>query len=246
MARKRSGFHDTIEYIGPRPQVQKPRNFFGGWVIIVIALAIGSWFGRPLVPFLKAMQVGASTEQANALIASLRSSSDFGKGLAASALERSTDKVDFDSSYYKIPYPNGDVPKNKGMAADVIVRSFRGMKLDLQQLVHEDMTENFRVYPQLWNASAPDPSIDHRRVPNLQRFFEHKAETLPASRNAADYQPGDIILWSLANTELQMGIVVPGPGEHAKEPWVVHNPGAGMKWENALDYSIQKHFRYAK
>jgi hypothetical protein len=29
------------------------------------------------------------------------------------------------------------------------------------------------------------------------------------------------------------------------EPWVVHNIGAGVKWENTLfDYKIEAHFRY--
>ncbi|MEY3895092.1 MAG: hypothetical protein RLZZ214_611, partial [Verrucomicrobiota bacterium] len=47
MPRPRPGFYSTIEYIGPRPQKPKRRNFFGGWVIIVIALGMAFWFGRP-------------------------------------------------------------------------------------------------------------------------------------------------------------------------------------------------------
>jgi uncharacterized protein YijF (DUF1287 family) len=107
------------------------------------------------------------------------------------------------------------------------------------------MSENFRGYPGLWGATAPDTNIDHRRVPNLQRFFEHKGETLPPSRDASDYQPGDLVVWELGNSE-HIGIVVPGPGDRAGEPWVVHNMGAGVKWENILfDYSVQRHFRFS-
>ncbi len=245
MARKRSGFYNTIEYIGPRPHVQKRRNFFGGWVIIAIAISIGFWFGRPLIPFLKATQVGTSMEQADVLISSLKHSKNFGDTFAAAALTHSNDTVTYDPSYYKIAYPNGDLPANKGVAADVIVRSYRSLGMDLQVLVHEDMAENFRLYPQLWNASAPDTNIDHRRVANLQRFFERKGETLTPSRSAADYRPGDIVIWSLANAETHIGIIVPGPGDRANEPWVVHNMGAGVKWENILfDYSISRHFRF--
>ena len=245
MARSKSGFYSTIEYIGPRPQKPKRHNFFGGWVIIAIAVGMGFWFGRPLVPFLKAAQVRASMDQAALLIPSLESSKTFGDGLAAAALSHSGDAVAFDLSYYKIAYPNGDVPANKGVAADVLVRCYRAMDMDLQVLVHEDMTESFRTYPQLWSASAPDTNIDHRRIPNLQRFFEHKGQTLTPSRNAADYLPGDIVVWSLGNAEPHIGIVVPGPGDRANEMWVVHNIGAGVKWENILfDYSIQRHFRY--
>ena len=245
MARSRSGFHTTIEYIGPRPQKPKRRNFFGGWVIIVIAVGMGFWFGRPLIPFLKATQVGASMEQAGLLISSLKESKRFGNGLAAVALAHSGETVNYDPAYYQIAYPNGDVPPHKGVAADVVVRSYRGMDMDLQVLVHEDMAENFRLYPQLWSASAPDTNIDHRRVANLQRFFERKAQTITPTRNPADYRLGDIVVWSLPNAEAHIGIIVPGPGDRAGEAWVVHNMGAGVKWENILfDYSIQRHFRF--
>ena len=246
MSRPRSGFYSTIEYIGPRPQKPKRRNFFGGWVIIVIALGMGFWFGRPLIPFLKATQVETSMEQADVLIGSLNSSGKFGDRLAAAALAHSGDSVSYDPAYYKIAYPNGDVPANKGVAADVIVRSFRKLDIDLQVRVHEDMAEDFRLYPQLWNASAPDSNIDHRRVANLQRFFEHKGETLSPSRNAADYLPGDIVVWSLANAESHIGIIVPGPADSPNQAWVVHNIGSGVKWENCLfDFSVQRHFRFA-
>ncbi|RYD31446.1 MAG: DUF1287 domain-containing protein [Verrucomicrobiaceae bacterium] len=184
-------------------------------------------------------------EQADLLISSLEKSGDFGNKLAAAALAHSGKEVAFDRDYYKIGYPGGDIPSNKGMAADVLVRCYRELDMDLQVLVHEDMTENFRAYPQLWDATGPDTNIDHRRVPNLQRFFERKGETLDPSRNAADYKPGDIVVWSLANAETHIGIVVPGPGDRAGEPWVVHNMGAGVKWENVLfDYTRQRHFRF--
>jgi uncharacterized protein len=245
MPRPRSGFYSTIEYIGPRPQKPKRKNFFGGWVIIVIAVGMGFWFGRPLVPFLKATNVEASMEQADLLISSLKSSGNAGGPLAAAALEHSGAEVVYDRDYYKIAYPGGDVPANKGMAADVIVRCYRQLGIDLQVLVHEDMTENFRLYPQLWEAAGPDTNIDHRRVPNLQRFFERKGETLTPSRNPADYKPGDIVVWSLANAETHIGIVVPGPGDQAAEPWVVHNMGSGVKWEDVLfDQAPQRHFRF--
>lgn len=245
MARSRPGFYSTIEYIGPRPQKPKRPNFFGGWVILVIAVGIGFWFGRPLVPFLKAAQEGVSMEQAELLISSLAESDQPGSRLAAAALAHSGDKVVFDPSYYKIPYPNGDVAPGKGGPEDVIIRCYRKIGIDLQKEVHEDMAENFRLYPQLFGALGPDSNIDHRRVANLQRYFERKGQTLPASREASDYKPGDIVIWSLANADKHIGIVVPGPGNRAGEAWVVHNMGTGMKWENVLfDFKIEAHFRY--
>lgn len=247
MARKRTGFYDTIEYIGPRPQKPKRRNFFGGWVILVIAVGIGTWFGRPLVPFLKAAQQGVTMEQATEQIATLQQSGLPGDRLAAAAIAHSGDDVAFSPDYYKIDYPNGDIAANKGGPADVVIRCFRKIGIDLQQEVHEDMAGNFRSYPQLWGALATDTNIDHRRVPNLQRFFEHKGETLPNSRDAVDYKPGDIVVWSLANAEQHIGIVVPAPENHPGEMWVVHNMGKGVKWENVLfDFKIEAHFRYPK
>jgi uncharacterized protein len=245
MARKRSGFYDTIEYIGPRPQKPKRRHFFGGWVILVIAVGIGTWFGRPLVPMLKATQQGVSMEQAAMLISSLETSADPAARLAAAALEYTGEGVVLDGAYYKIAYPNGDIAPAKGAAADVIIRCYRKLGIDLQQLVHEDMTANFRRYPQLWGASAPDANIDHRRIPNLERFFERKGGTLTASRNPADYRPGDVVVWSLANGDKHIGIVVPGPGNRAAEPWVVHHKDTEVKWEDSLfDYKIESRFRY--
>lgn len=245
MPRPRSGFYNTIEYIGPRPQKPKRRNFFGGWVIIVIAVGMGAWYGKPLVPFLKAAQMEATQEQAAALISELGGNDHFGSGLAAAALSHSGDRVVYSHDYFKIAYPNGDIPSGKGDAADVLIRCYRRMGIDLQQLVHEDMTANFRVYPQLWNEPGPDTNIDHRRVPNLQKFFERNGQTLETSRESDDYRPGDVVIWSLASAETHIGIVVPGPGKRADEAWVVHNIGAGVKWENILfDYRIVRHFRY--
>ena len=245
MARSRPGFYSTIEYIGPRPQKPKRPNIFGGWVIVVIAVGIAFWFGKPLVPFLKATQEGVSVEQAEILISSLAESKDSGNQLAAAALAYSGEKVVLDSSYYKIDYPNGDIAPGKGSAEDVVIRCFRKLGIDLQKEVHEDMTANFRLYPQLFGALGPDSNIDHRRTANLQRFFERKAQAVNSSREAADYKPGDIVIWSLANADKHIGIVVPGPGNRGGEPWVVHHMGPNVKWENVLfDFKIEAHFRY--
>lgn len=253
MSRPRSGFYSTIEYIGPRPQKPKRKNFFGGWVIIVIALGMGYYFGKPLLPSLNASNAEASIEQAGSLIASLKSSKKFGNQLAAAALGQTANPSRFDPAYYKIAYPNGDVPADKGVAADVVVRAYRKMDVDLQVLVHEDMMQDFRPYPQLWDATGPDSNIDHRRVENLAKFFERRGETVyqakgetqAPSRNPADYQPGDIVVWTLANAETHIGIVVPGPGDHERELWVVHNMKSQVKWENVLfDYSIQGQYRF--
>jgi uncharacterized protein len=248
MARKRSGYYSTIEYIGPRPEKPKRPNFFGGWVILVISVGMSVWFVRPLVPFLRAAQAGASSEQANLLIATLGQSESPGDQLAAAALLHSQEQVAYDPAYYNnLAYPGGDVPANKGVAADVIVRCLRKIGHDLQQLVHQDMRDHFREYPQLWAASTPDTNIDHRRVPNLEKFLTRSGTGIPLSRDADAYLPGDIVVWTLANGQPHIGIVVPGPDGRSNVPWIVHNQGAGVKWENVLfDYEIAGHFRFPK
>ena len=249
MATKRSGFYDTIEYIGPRPQKPKRQNFFGGWVILVIAGGIAFWFGRPLMPFLRAAQAGASVEQTTLLVGVLKRSDAFGDRLAAAALEHSLRPVSYESAYYKIPYPNGDVPYNKGKAEDVIVRCYRQMGIDLQAEVHEDMVKNFTLYPQIFpGVTAPDTNMDHRRTLNLQRFFSRHGEELSPSRTATDYKPGDIVVWALVgnqSAEAHIGIVVPSPEGNEYQPWVVHHLDSTVKWENALfNYQILGHYRY--
>ncbi len=243
MPKRKSGFYDTIEYIGPRPQKRARRQHgFGGWVILVIAAGMAFWFGKPLM---KAAPANATPEQAGLLVEILQTSEAIGDRIAAAALKHSTEDVMYDPAYYMIDYPGGDVPSNKGVAADVIVRSFRQIGIDLQQQVHEDMTNNFRLYPQLWNAAGPDTNIDHRRVPNLQRYFIRNGDTLGTTRSPEEYHPGDIVVWAIANAETHIGIVVPGPGDRSDERWVVHNIGAGVTWENTLfDYQILGHYRY--
>jgi len=248
MSRKRkssSGFYDTIEYIGPRPGKPKRRNFFGGWVIVLIFCGVACWFGKPLVPFLQATQEQVSLEQASFQASLLDLKRDSASRLAAAALAYAASDVQYDPAYYKITYPGGDLPSGRGQGADVLIRCLRKVGIDLQKQVHLDMRANFRQYPQLWNALGPDTNIDHRRVPNVQRFLERKAKSLPVSTNPADYQPGDIVIWSLANAEPHLGIVVPGPGTRSHEPWVVHHLDRKARWEPVLfDYKIEAKFRY--
>ncbi len=246
MSRSRTGFYNTIEYIGPRPQKPKRPNFFGGWVIVAIAIAAGVYFSKPWVGSLMAAQKGATGAQSEKIVAALEKSSKSGDRLAAEALKYSNRQVAYDPTYYKISYPGGDIPRTKGVAADLVVRCYREIGVDLQELVHEDMESHFRLYPQLWGASGSDENIDHRRVPNLQRFLSRKGRVMTPSRNGGDYKTGDIVVWALSNADIHMGIVVPGPNGGESTPWVVHHPvGEGVKWEDGLfGYQIIGHFSY--
>ncbi|MFD2257718.1 DUF1287 domain-containing protein [Luteolibacter algae] len=248
MARSRSGYYNAIEYIGPRPQKPKKPNFFGGWVIVAMTLGAGFFFAKPWIGSLMAAQNGPTSEQVELVIRELEHTGEIGDQLASEALKYSSKSITYDPAYYKIGYPNGDVPLSKGVAADLVVRCYREIGIDLQEKIHEDMESDYRSYPQLWTSSEPDSNIDHRRVPNLQAFFSRYGETVQPdkARDPSTYKPGDIVVWALANAETHIGIVVPGPSGEGSTPWVVHHPaGGGVKWEpSVFSHQILGHFRY--
>src|SRR5262245_53003019 len=84
----------------------------------------------------------------------------------------------YDGSYRLIAFPGGDVPIERGVCTDVLVRAYRRAGVDLQLLVNQDMSQAFGSYPPLWGLSRPDPNIDHRRVPNLATFFRRHGEVV--------------------------------------------------------------------
>jgi uncharacterized protein YijF (DUF1287 family) len=165
---------------------------------------------------------------------------------AAAALENRG--VTFDSGYHRIAYPGGDVPSNTGVCADVVVRAYRGIGIDLQKLVHEDMVRNFSVYPKLWGLHRPDSNVDHRRVLNLATFFRRHGTVLPVTNDPRDYKPGDLVTWNLNphGTTPHIGIVMPGRSPDGLRPLILHNMGSGQIVQDILfGYRITGHFRYA-
>src|SRR5579872_5305771 len=110
--------------------------------------------------------------------------------LVAAAYTQVGVTVRYDPAYRVLAFPGGDVPLDRGVCTDVVIRAYRGIGIDLQNLVNHDMRAHFKSYPQLWGASTPDPNIDHRRVPNLATFFARHGERLPVTAAARDYRPG--------------------------------------------------------
>jgi len=173
--------------------------------------------------------------------------STFTSNLVAAALERTEHSVRYDGSYYRIAYPNGDVPSNIGVCTDVLIRSYRQLGVDLQSLVHEDMRTNFSKYPskRIWGLSRPDSNIDHRRVPNLQVFFTRHGEVLPIKQDGELYQAGDIVTWMLPGNRPHIGIILNQWSDDSARPLVVHNIGGGPELEDMLfNYKITGHYRY--
>ena len=151
--------------------------------------------------------------------------------------------VHYDPTYTVLPYPGGDVPLDRGVCTDVVIRALRAQGLDLQRAVHEDMRAHFDAYPRRWGLRAPDPNIDHRRVPNLQLWFERQGWSMPVSGQPEDYHAGDLVTWRLPGNLPHIGIVSDRRA-WSGTPLVLHNVGSGTREENVLfDYTITGHYR---
>ena len=171
----------------------------------------------------------------------------FYRALADSTMQLTRQAVQYDPRYFSIPYPNGDVPPNKGVCTDVVIRAYRKLGIDLQKEVHDDMKANFGKYPSLWGLSSTDKNIDHRRVPNLMTFFGRMGESLSVTTNPDDYVPGDIVCWNLGGAITHIGIVVNRRSSDGKRYQIVHNIGGGQVLADCLfDYKIIGHYRYRK
>jgi len=164
--------------------------------------------------------------------------------LASAAKQQIGVTVIYDPAYVRLPYPNGDVPPERGVCTDVVIRAFRQQGRDLQKEVHEDMLRSFDRYPKIWGLTAADSNIDHRRVPNLRVYFSRQGWSLPVSNKAEDFRSGDLVTWQLASGVPHIGIVSPDKAKGTSRPLVIHNIGAGAREDDFLfGAKITGHYR---
>ena len=145
----------------------------------------------------------------------------------------------YDPRYTYVGYPGGDVPRSTGVCADVIVRAARdAFGLDLQRLVHEDMLRAFDAYPsrRTWGNREPDANIDHRRVLNLETYWQRAGARLwfangptPGDEFPAPLAVGDIVTWRLDARLPHVGILASIPVNETRQATVVHNIGNGAE-----------------
>jgi uncharacterized protein YijF (DUF1287 family) len=183
---------------------------------------------------------GTSAAPARPLAATARSTR-----LIAAARRQVGVTLRYDGGYTRIAFPGGDVPSDRGACTDVLIRAYRAaFGLDLQALVHRDMGAAFAAYPKVWGLAAPDPNIDHRRVPNLAAWLKRRHAALPLPAGPSLWQPGDIFTSIVAGTGTHIGLVSDRPGR--RSPLIIHNIGAGAREEDALlDWPITGRFRWA-
>ena len=183
-------------------------------------------------------------------ITSIQNPTNFYEKLSNAALSIIDPEIVYTPDYVAIKYPNGDVPPKTGVCTDVIIRAYRKLDVDLQKEVHEDMKANFSKYHNLkkWGLKTTDKNIDHRRVPNLEVFFERKGEKLTITDNPDDYKTGEIVSWLLTGDAIpHIGIITHVKSKDGKRPMIVHNIGSGQVLEDCLlNWKIVGHFRYGE
>ncbi len=182
----------------------------------------------------------------NISVAAIENPSTFEEKLSNAAISIIDENVVYTPDYVSLKYPNGDVPAKTGVCSDVVIRAYRKLGIDLQKEVHEDMKANFSKYPTKWGLKKTDTNIDHRRVPNLEVFFERKGKKLEVSNNPNDYKTGEIVTWMINGKLPHIGIIT-----HKKSidgnPIIVHNVGGGQVAEDCLfSWEIVGHFKYGK
>lgn len=151
----------------------------------------------------------------------------------------------YDPAYRRIGFPGGDVPADRGVCSDVVVRAWRAAGIDLQREVNRDMRKDFAAYPRTWRMSRPDPNIDHRRVPNLETWLRRQGSAITPGVDPADYRAGDLVTWRLERGQPHIGIVSDRRSADGARPLIVHNVGAGAVVEDVLlRWPPVGHFRY--
>jgi len=103
---------------------------------------------------------------------------------------------------------------------------------------------NFKDYPDNWGLKKPDTNIDHRRVPNLMKFFEREDASLGIAANKDSFLPGDVVAWDLGGGITHIGIISAEPNSTGSFQ-VIHNIGAGQVMEDMLfEYQVIGHYRW--
>src|SRR5688572_2951532 len=98
----------------------------GAWLVLG-ALGCGAPKGNSVVPAAGPRPVESVRALDSPLTARER--------VVANALEQTRVTRLYDPAYTVLPYPMGDVPRDRGVCTDVVVRAFRAAGIDLQREV---------------------------------------------------------------------------------------------------------------
>ena len=165
------------------------------------------------------------------------------RALAEAAMAQVGQTTSYDPAYVRLAYPNGDVPLDRGVCTDVVVRAARAVGVDLQLELHRDMSAAFEKYPRLWGLKKADANIDHRRVQNLRTYFSRRGAEVPVTRHWQDYWPGDVVTVTVGDLAHVM-VVSTTLAKDEEHFLIVHNIGEGAKLEDRIfEFPITGHYR---
>ncbi|MEL7546833.1 MAG: DUF1287 domain-containing protein [Pseudomonadota bacterium] len=161
--------------------------------------------------------------------------------LVARARDQIGVTVSYDPAYVGMDYPGGDVPRDRGVCIDVIIRAYRdAFGFDFQKAVHEDMAAHFSAYPRRWGLTRTDRNIDHRRVPNIETWLKRHGHERPAQ----DWQPGDLISCYVNDRLPHIGILSNLKDRDGRW-YAIHNIGLGTREDSRIwAYGRQRRFRF--
>lgn len=122
------------------------------------------------------------------------SENEFAARVVERARQEAINHVDYDASYYDLPYPAGDLPEDVGCCTDLLIRAYRNAGIDLQK----EVTEDFLARPTGYPVQNRD-ELTHRRCRHLVVWFRRHAEERPAGMTKdvfEDCQPGDVVFFN--------------------------------------------------
>jgi uncharacterized protein len=210
--------------------------------VLLISLIIGSVL---LLPSFLSKQINSLVTEVTSNTTKISPPNAQARDLVSDARSQIGVTTNYSGDYAQIIYPMGDVPISTGACTDVVIRALRKQSVDIQQLIHEDMVQNFGSYPSFWNLKSTDSNIDHRRVPNVLTYMERQNKTVEILKEAISFLPGDIVTWDFGPGQQHIGIVSDSIDSVSKTPYIIHNIGRGTEESNILfNYPITGHIRY--
>lgn len=156
---------------------------------------------------------------------------DVSPQLVKAAQEQVGKTLSYDPAYVKISYPKGDVPLERGVCTDVIIRAFRSFDVDLQKEVSESILNHYEVYKKYLTKGRKDTHIDHRRVKILATYFKLQG----FKEKTTLYKSGDILVFDLGRGIWHIAIVSDRFSGDKKRPLIIHNICCGVKEEGVLE-----------
>jgi len=229
--------HKAALFLSPVETVQMVRTRVAASALALIVLMDGD--ARDIVPGhnICVADPGAYSDRSrnDKTVAFSSDENGFGLALAHAALRQTKTFVIYNDKYMPISYPMGDVPPLYGVCTDVVIRAYRELGIDLQELVSRS------------RIGTGDRSINHRRTRTLKQFFKRFGEALGVTDYPEDYLPGDIVTYyrpQNRGSQMHIGIVADVVAPSGR-PMLIHNRGWGPQMEDALFVDeITGHFRY--